>query len=545
LTNFSGRKSKNSTLRPAAYQLIPLIKLLRNGFHSILISDGVGVGKTISAGYIISFLQESLSRPSLVVCPPMLVDKWLLELRGKFDIKSIPIRSIEDLPTAIAETRLKRIPKVPTYVMASSLLTQKESFDFKDIGLIVFDEIHNYRNSETLSHKTALRLSGQSKHRVGLSATPINNSMEDLVSEVSILLPRIEREVLDLTIKDLWETDRSTVSLPLVTRFTKEKLGIHFARRVIKQYMISYPADYNEKVLARVQAIRKKYDRKGGFFDDVTYFRMAASSPVAISKALNHDLGPESDPKLELFQKLVSENPSTHIITFCEFQETASYLVEKVSDRESFLITGSIPIFERESLIKAFRKSPKALLIMTPVGTEGLDLQFCSTLINYDLHWNPMKIEQRIGRIDRIGQIKKEILILNFTVEDSIDARVIQVLENKLKIIAKSVFKTGEILTPQRSPGPLLVDDFAINKEASKGRSLIAAIDFSQTIPEPDYEIIKYVKTEYCSSTAIRKAGETSLSSEGFLDFCKETKSWLRSVDQKVSKFRDSINFYE
>ena len=544
MTNFSGRKLKNSTLRPAAYQLIPLIKLLRNGFNSILISDGVGVGKTISAGYIISFFQESLTRPSLVLCPPMLVDKWLLELRGKFGIKSIPIRSIEDLPTAISETLLKRILRPPTYVMASSLLTQKESFDFKDLGLIIFDEIHNYRNSETLSHKVAFRLSDKAMNRVGLSATPINNSIEDLVSEVSILIPRIEREVLDLVIKDTWETDRSIVSLPFVTRFTKEKLGIHFAHRIIKQYKISYPTNYNEEVLSRIQAIHKEHNKHTSFFEDVTYFRMAASSPVAISKALSHDLSLESDPKVELYQRLVSNSPSTHIVVFCEFEDTASYLVKNAGDRDSFLITGNIPIFERQSLIKAFRNSQRALLVMTPVGTEGLDLQFCNTLVNYDLHWNPMKIEQRIGRIDRVGQLKKEIFILNFIVENSIDARVISVLENKLKIIAKSVFKTSEILSPERLPGSWLADDRAIKKETWKGRGLILAIDFSQTIPELDYKVLKYVKTEYCSPTAIREAGNRNLPSDGFLESCEETNSWLRSVDQKAKKLRDLIDFY-
>lgn len=542
--NSSGRNSESSTLRPAAYQLIPLIKILRNGFDSVLISDGVGVGKTISAGYIITYFQEALNRPSLVLCPPMLIDKWLLELRGKFGIKALPIRAVEDLPAAISETQLKKLSKAPTYVMASSLLTQGEDLSFEDLAVLIFDEIHNYRNSETLSHKIAFKLSHQTNYRVGLSATPINNSIEDLVSEISILLPRIERDILDLTINDIWDTDRSMISLPLVTRFTKERLGIHFARRVIRQYTVSYPQEYNEKAVARIEAIRKRHSGIAAFFESVTYFRMAASSPLAISKALGCDLSLKLDPKLELFKKLVSASSSTHIIAFCEFEETAEYLKKNVSDRESFLITGNVPIFERESLIRAFRNSPKALLVMTPVGTEGLDLQFCNTLVNYDLHWNPMKLEQRVGRIDRIGQVKDEIFIINLVIESSIDARVLSVLKNKLEIIAESVFRTGEILAAPRSAARLLADEIAIEEEVSKGRDLIRALDFTETIPELDYDVLNRVRTEYCSPTAMREAGKDNFESHKFLDSCEETRSWLKSIDRQTEKLSDLIDFY-
>ena len=542
--SFSGKKSKNSTLRPAAYQLIPLIKLLRNGFNSVLISDGVGVGKTISAGYILCYFQECLDRPNLVVCPPMLVDKWLLELRQKFSIRSIPIRFLEDLSAAISETRKKKFLRIPTYVMASSLLTQKEDFGFENLGIVVFDEIHNYRNSQTLSHKAAISLSTKATHRVGLSATPINNSIGDLVSEFNILLPKTEREVLNLTVEDIWGGDRGAISLPLLTRFTKDKLGIHFARRNIKEYRISYPTDYRQKALARIKSSHKERKKHASFFEDVTYFRMAASSPAAISKALGYDLSLELDPKLELFKELASGSTSSHIVTFCEFEGTASYLVKNVNDRETFLITGDIPIFERLSLIRAFRNAPRALLVMTPVGTEGLDLQFCDTIFNYDLHWNPMKIEQRIGRIDRIGQVKEEIFVHNLIVQDSIDERVISVLETKLKIIAKSVFETKEILVQKRSAGPFLGDESSINKEVSKGQSLISAVNLSHAIPEVDYDVIKHVRKKYCSPAIMRESGEHNLPSESFLRPRKETARWLGLIDQKAKKLQDLIDFY-
>ena len=93
----SGKKFETSAIIPASYQLVPLLKILENQSKCVLISDGVGVGKTISAAYILTYCNAATKRPSLVVTPPVLVDKWVLELKNKFNIKSIPIRTREDL----------------------------------------------------------------------------------------------------------------------------------------------------------------------------------------------------------------------------------------------------------------------------------------------------------------------------------------------------------------------------------------------------------------------------------------------------------------
>jgi len=541
-----GTKLGISPLRPAAYQLIPLLKLLENKLCTILIADEVGVGKTIASAYILSYLSASLRRPSLVACQPILVEKWLFELRSKFGLKAVPIRDTADLPAAISETRITKFRKLPpTYVMANSILLQRPSLEFKDLGVIVFDEIHTYRNPETISHNSAVDLSSRARFRVGLSATPINNSLEDLVTEFKVLMPDQEWDVLNAAISDVWNADRLSLTIPFVTRFTKEKLGIHFARRIIEEHRVSYPTSYYDFVRSAIRKHKKYMGKSGTFFDEVTYLRMAASSPVAFSTALNRKAPIEIDPKCDLARKLVFESPSSHILAFCEFEETANYLARSLASHETYVMTGSTPIFERLSIIDSFKHSKKAILVMTPVGSEGLDLQFSDTILNYDLHWNPMKLEQRIGRIDRIGQRKKSINIINFSVEGSIDEHIISVLKRKLELIAKSVFETSQILQPSKPSRKRLADEVSIEKEMNEYRQFVSALKWNSAIPEADYNVLPSVKLRYCSAAGIKEAGASNVRPKDFLKSTKEATNWLVFLEKEAVKIKDLIKFYQ
>jgi SNF2 family DNA or RNA helicase len=108
------------------------------------------------------------------------------------------------------------------------------------------------------------------------------------------------------------------------------------------------------------------------------------------------------------------------MLVFCEFTETARLLSSALEGRRTFMITGELPVWRRSEVLDAFREAADGILVMTSVGSEGLDLQSCSVLVNYDLTWNPMRLEQRIGRVDRIGQPKPEVTVHNFVVSGSI-----------------------------------------------------------------------------------------------------------------------------
>src|SRR5467141_2705718 len=102
-TATSGMRSVSDTLNPAGYQILPLTKLLLNTAGTVLIADGVGVGKTIAAGYIIDRISSGAKGPCLVASPPTLDDKWCFELKSKFRKRPRPIRGGEELLTTRAE----------------------------------------------------------------------------------------------------------------------------------------------------------------------------------------------------------------------------------------------------------------------------------------------------------------------------------------------------------------------------------------------------------------------------------------------------------
>lgn len=138
---------------------------------------------------------------------------------------------------------------------------------------------------------------------------------------------------------------------------------------------------------------------------------------------------------MDTMDSLLSDDPNQKIILFTEFVGTQIYLKELLEKHgySVSILNGSMSIDERNDALNEF-KAKTSIFISTDAGGEGLNLQFANIIINYDLPWNPMKIEQRCGRADRIGQ-QRDVHILNFIVSDTVESRVRQVLEDKLSVI--------------------------------------------------------------------------------------------------------------
>lgn len=175
-----------------------------------------------------------------------------------------------------------------------------------------------------------------------------------------------------------------------------------------------------------------------------------------------------SDAKAEeliewVYQLQNEENePDLKVLIFTEFVPTQEMLKEFLEARGISVVTlnGSMDMEERKRAQDDFRSSAR-VLVSTDAGGEGLNLQFAHVVINYDIPWNPMRLEQRIGRVDRIGQ-PKTVRAVNFIFEDSVEFRVREVLEQKLAVIFEEfgIDKTGDVLDSAQA-GELFEEMFA------------------------------------------------------------------------------------
>ena len=142
---------------------------------------------------------------------------------------------------------------------------------------------------------------------------------------------------------------------------------------------------------------------------------------------------------MDTIDEILSVDHDQKIIIFTEFVATQQYLRKLLFDKDYTVsvLNGSMNIDERNEALRDFRNKSN-IFISTDAGGEGLNLQFANIIINYDLPWNPMKIEQRCGRADRIGQ-QRDVQIYNFIVSDTVENRVRDVLEEKLSVILKEI----------------------------------------------------------------------------------------------------------
>jgi len=205
----------------------------------------------------------------------------------------------------------------------------------------------------------------------------------------------------------------------------------------------------------------------------------------------------ENDTKAEALFELVykiqqeESNPELKVLIFTEFVPTQAMLMKFLEDRGMSVVclNGSMDLDERRIVQRRFSEDVR-ILISTDAGGEGLNLQFCHVIVNYDIPWNPMRLEQRIGRVDRIGQ-EHQVKAINLVLEGTVEHRVREVLEKKLDIILHEfgVDKAGDVLDSAEANhlfDELFIESLAnpelIDQELAKALETIqeAAVDKKQ-----------------------------------------------------------------
>ena len=177
------------------------------------------------------------------------------------------------------------------------------------------------------------------------------------------------------------------------------------------------------------------------------------------------------DTKFECFVERLTEvvGEGRRVLVFTFFRPVVAYLQRRLQERFRVeVLYGGVPSHDRLRRIAEFREGRFDVMLATRVASEGLDFEFCSVVVNYDLPWNPMEVEQRIGRIDRFGQQSNKVYILNFATPGTIETDIIDRLHRRIRVFTQSI---GEL-------EPILQESFADIQKI--------ALDFSLTAAERD-----------------------------------------------------------
>lgn len=244
-----------------------------------------------------------------------------------------------------------------------------------------------------------------------------------------------------------------------VVAYTREELrrtgsgatgfGTIMKERQAASCLAAYRDHLGEAETKRVK-LEEEVDQSQFDLHDVTGIVAAkpAASLVRASKAIG-----TVDSKFQQFEctlrQALSEHDSSKALVFSFFKGTLRYLHRRLRSLgyPVEMIHGEVPIPDRLRIIDRFRSDPnQRILLSSEVGAEGLDFQFCDILVNYDLPWNPMQVEQRIGRLDRFGQQHERIRIYNFLIDDTIETRIFQRLYERIGIFERSIGDLEAIL---------------------------------------------------------------------------------------------------
>lgn len=420
-----------------------------------ILADEVGLGKTIEAGLILKeYMVRGLVRNALILVPASLVNQWARELNEKFFIPAVVHR--------------KNYSWKDNAVIISSIDTAKRSPNREEIlgmeyDFILIDEAHKLKNHKTKNYEFARALN--KKYCLLLTATPVQNRLIEIFNLITILKPGLLGNYDNFVQKfgkerGKLENDPYLKQLiqKVMIRNTREATNLKPSKRRIETIWLEFEKE-NAEVYHQLVNIPLPF----ATFSKITYLREICSSREAcylsLKKLQDRDDNPSSiQPILSQIEQLphhVKANKVVEIIQglgdekviiFTEYRATQFYLQAYLQQHgiRSVPFRGGFKSGKKDWMRQLF-KDHVQVLIATEAGGEGINLQFCSHLINYDLPWNPMRLEQRIGRIHRFGQ-QKDVTIYNLVIKDTIEEHILGLLYEKIDLFEKVIGNLDDIL---------------------------------------------------------------------------------------------------
>jgi superfamily II DNA or RNA helicase len=501
-------KHWQAQIEPYEHQIRNLITFCRRA-PVALIADDVGLGKTVSAGLILNELQvRKKVRRALVLCPAVLVDQWAEELASKFGMPRIATGTGSQLDGIL---RSSAAVVVTTYESARDRMPAiaKAGFD-----MAVLDEAHKLRNLTGTDDPPRLALAVYAalqqrafRYVLMLTATPVQNRVWDIYSLVACLAAAKghdnplgdegsfrARYLTDKEGRQLDERRRDEFRRHIqeyMVRTSRLTAGLSFPRRLLQTMLVqAEPHEQDlyrqvgaaidglpklaqfsiaESLLSSPRALQKQLANmaaNGTVKEDVVRRLAPALAAVGVGCKLAHVLG--------VCRELAGREPARwRCLVFTRRTETQELIAEALRQHGVAvgLIRGGQAIANR-SAIERYRQEPPQLhvLVSTDAGAVGLNLQAGNVIVNYDLPWNPMVLEQRIGRAQRIGSRFDHVLVWNLAVAGTVEDLIVARLVEKLHAVSQTLGEVEGVLEAAN-----LEDDYEGDLGALVTKALVGA----------------------------------------------------------------------
>ncbi|MGD1068134.1 MAG: DEAD/DEAH box helicase, partial [Vulcanimicrobiaceae bacterium] len=455
------------------YQLDTARRVLRVLRGRALLADEVGLGKTVEALLTLREYQvRGMVRRALVLVPAPLVRQWTGELASKAQL----------VPRTTDDPSLRESPElfwhgdgvvVASHALARSSrhapLVQAVPWD-----MVIVDEAHHVKNRTTLSWKLVDAL--KSRFLLLLTATPIENDLEELYNLITLLKPGqfatpavFRRQFVDTknpTAPRNRERLRALLAEVMV-RNTRAQSGLRLPPRFVTTATVEPLPEERALYEETLAFFRAHADDAGARLAASTLLLEAGSSPDALAGTLDRmisdharsadsfrgALGPlaaaarrvKKTRKAERLVDLVRAHGGRALV-FTRYRATLAHVCTALGEAGLAHVGfhGAMSGQEKHEAVERFRETPCAM-VATDVGAEGQNLQFCNVLVNFDLPWNPMLIEQRIGRLHRMGQTE-EVTVYNLCAQGTIEERVLDVLDRRLHLFELVVGEMDMVL---------------------------------------------------------------------------------------------------
>jgi SNF2 family DNA or RNA helicase len=478
-------------VRPHPYQLQVVQQVLRDKAPAAILADEVGLGKTIEAALIYKELAlRGAVRSALVLAPKALLSQWQEELRERFD---------EDF-VLTDEKRFRGFDREPRVICSLPQFVRSFSkIGGRPWDLLIVDEAHLLANPDSKRRRSVAQL--RTRWRLLLTATPVANKLTDLYSLIDLIAPGKLGTLRQFTDEFVADPGTCRVPQPrrvaqlravvreVTCRTRRSETDIAFTHRAVQtrgiaptpeeDALIADVTDYLRALYRRLPPPRASRTReasaktsaqvetaspsgrlnRGAVIREILALQQSlSSSPRAIEQSLRRRAEREAgergvllaladrcqpvvSAKERLLLDVLGEIGREPALIFTLRLETAARLRETIRarGRSAECYVGALSRAEREALVERFNAGDLDTLVATDAGAEGLNLQQrCHTVFNYDLHWNPMRIEQRIGRVHRLGQTH-DVAVYNFVLRDSIDDYVVRLLYQKIDLFTMTI----------------------------------------------------------------------------------------------------------